>query len=83
MKKQYSKPEIIFESFVLSTNIAGDCGKIVNNHAEYSCPYLNRSGNNVFTAALVGICTDVQQADGEDNGICYHTPVDVQELFNS
>lgn len=83
MKKQYSKPEIMFESFLMSTNIAGDCGEIVNNHAEYSCPYVDRSGNKVFTEALAGICTDVTQADGANNSICYHTPSNDKELFNS
>lgn len=83
MKKLYSKPEIMFEDFTLSENIAGDCANIVGNASEYSCPYVDRSGNNVFTERLATICTDVQQADGANNGICYHVPYDSTDLFNS
>ncbi len=83
MRKNYFKPEIMFESFAVSTNIAGDCDTIINNHGENACPYIDRSGQRVFTSALSGICTDVERADGADNTICYHVPTNDKELFNS
>lgn len=83
MKKQYVKPQIIIETFSLCTNIAGDCNVIIGNQSEYSCPYVDRSGNAIFTAALSSVCKDIQQADGANNGICYHVPYDDTDLFNS
>lgn len=83
MKKIYSKPEIVFENFTLNTNIAGNCNTIIGNQSESSCAYIDRSGNRVFTNALSAICVDVQQADGANNGICYHVPIETNDLFNS
>lgn len=83
MKRIYSKPEIMFESFTLSENIAGDCSNIVGNASENNCAYIDRSGNYVFTSDLAAICVDIQQADGSNDGICYHNPYDSNNLFNS
>lgn len=81
MKKTYQKPEIMFEAFSLSTNIAGDCETIVDNASRGSCPYHTRSDLNVFTSD-VGACTTTEP-DGDYNGICYHVPIDTKNLFNS
>lgn len=82
MKKEYQKPEIMFEDFSLSVNIAGDCSLIVGNPSEGQCPYVTRTGLNVFTSDMVGICT-THEDDGDYNGICYHVPIDSGSLFNS
>lgn len=85
MKKMYSKPEIVFESFVLSTNIAGNCKTIINTPSYGNCAY---SVTDEFLGPLnifvtgVSACTTTE-ADGEYNGICYQTPVDTSSLFNS
>lgn len=81
MKKVYEKPVIIFESFTLSTNIAGDCGTIINNSAREQCAYELRTGEHVFTSQYA-ICTTTED-DGDYNGICYHVPIDTDNLFNS
>lgn len=83
MKKKYVKPQIIIENFSLCTHIAGDCNVIIGNQAEYTCPYVDRTGNNVFTEELSAICTDIKQADGVNNSVCYHVPIETNDLFNS
>lgn len=82
MKKVYAKPEIVFESFSMSTNIAGGCDTIINNHSYGNCAYVLRTGEMVFVAEYPDVCKTVE-ADGDWNGICYHVPVDTQNLFNS
>lgn len=86
MKKTYTKPEIVFESFSLSTNIAGDCESIVDNPTKGTCGVLgNEPGvDNLFSASVVGFdgCQMWSDTDAYD-GFCYHVPDDNHELFNS
>lgn len=84
MKKVYTKPEIMFESFTLSTNIAAGCQFIVNNASQGVCGYLpdrDPTGKNIFTSEITG-CQRTE-VDGGYNGICYHVPTDTTDLFNS
>lgn len=85
MKKTYTKPEIMFESFVLSSNIAGDCEAKTNLPSNSTCG-LDFSGLIVFMTGMAG-CKDIQVdnvgGDGEYNGICYHVPTGDKNLFNS
>ena len=84
MKKVYSKPEIVFENFSLSTNVAGDCEKKTNLQSENACG-MDFSGLMVFLDGMGG-CKDIgilnMGGDGEFNGICYHVPSG-ENLFNS
>ena len=83
MKKTYTKPEIAFESFALSTNIAGDCEVINSSPTRYSCAYETRGGN-VFTSD-VGACTVKEDGDytAGGNTFCYHNPGEDSNLFVS
>lgn len=81
MKKKYTKPEIIFESFSMSSGIAGDCDTIIDNVARETCPFLTKTGYAVFISEVNGCRTHEQ--DGEYNGICYHVPYERYNLFNS
>ena len=79
MKKKYVKPAIMFESFMLSTNIASDCG----DHAEllaadYACGKLFSNGKTVFMTGMFG-CDHIQvvpdqDGDGQYGTFCYHIP---------
>ena len=81
MKKTYTKPEIMFEDFSLSTSIALGC-EIAAHHAQNQCPYVEEYfGEVIFTEKLVGICT-VTVPDGY-NGLCYHVPSASQNIFAS
>ena len=84
MKKVYTKPEIMFETFTLSENIAGDCNTIIDSANSGNCAYEVYDEflgiQNIFVTG-VDACK-ITEADGEYNGICYHTPYD-EALFNS
>lgn len=89
MKKTYTKPEICFESFLMSTNIAGDCEKpFVNNATKGTCPVIGSGGITVFDGSLGGACFFAPEdfeggAEDRYNGLCYHVPIEEATLFNS
>lgn len=85
MKKSYAKPEIVFESFSLSVNIAGTCEKIVNNYTQGICGVPGDAPeSNIFTSSMTTAdgCQIWNDTDMYD-GFCYHAPVDEKDLFNS
>ena len=86
MKKTYSKPEIMFEDFTLSVNIASGCEKKVEGHSSGNCGY-NTGGTVIFFDNVTGCRAGIvypDEADGTIDGVCYHTPVDaLANLFNS
>ncbi len=79
MKKQYVKPELYFENFELSANIATLCG-IGVGHAEVSCRYTVAGGRTIFTETNCD--ASATSPDGEDT-YCYHNPDDSSRLFAS
>ena len=94
--KKYTKPMIIFESFTLSTNIAGDCGRkadgptgsfAVNGCGIYYDTFNPFPGEfdtmTIFTAAWSGCIDNVSQDDSLIDQFCYHNPSDSTKLFNS
>lgn len=88
MKRTYSKPEIMFESFTLSTNIAGDCERIVGIPSKGTCGVPGSDGENLFSATVTGpqgCAFDWESKFGDNyDGFCYHNPSDVDKnLFNS
>ena len=84
MKKPYSKPQIVFESFSLSQNIAAGCEVVTNTPSRNQCG-IDFSGAMVFMEGMTG-CEHIQVdnvgGDGEWNTICYHIPTG-QNLFTS
>lgn len=88
MKKTYTKPEIVFENFSLSTHVAGDCETRTNTQTEGSCGYGMR-GYTLFaynmsfcdTSENVGVASDGSPI--YNDSICYHNPFDPGNLFNS
>lgn len=85
MKKVYEKPEIMFESFILSTNIAAGCEIVIDNHSSGSCgyEYEGGSGTTMFTVALGEKICNIPIDDDEKNTFCYHVPIQTNNLFNS
>ena len=88
MKRTYVKPEVNFESFVMSTNIAGDCEPpFVNNASKGTCAVLGGAGLAIFDSQLVSECNATPESMGgaKDywDGICYHIPDESHNLFNS
>lgn len=85
MKKVYEKPEILFESFSLSTNIAGDCeAPYVGNPSKGNCGVSTSAPQITIFTSDPNVCT-IPDSDGDDmyNGLCYHVPTEYNNLFNS
>ena len=82
MKRTYMKPEIIFENFALTTNIAGDCEVKTSTPNSGSCPYTWEDEFGSYSVFVdSSVCGNVV-ADGND-GICYHVPTETNSVFNS
>ena len=79
MRKAYVKPEIMFESFTLSTNIAAGCEYKNGMHARGYCGYETKNGV-VFTDD-VQACV-YKKVDNNDT-LCYHVPNENNNIFNS
>ena len=76
MKKAYAKPEIIFESFSLSQNIAAGCEVQTDTPSRNQCG-LEWGPDILFLDSMGNVCTGAGKVtsvggDGEANGICYH-----------
>lgn len=67
MKKVYSKPMIIFESFSLSQNIAAGC-----EITDPKDPALEFTGLGYAFTESCDVDVGNGGGDGEWNGICYH-----------
>jgi len=83
MKKTYSKPQIVFENFSLSTNIAGDCEIKNDTQAARQCGYDMFPFEKVFLTDITGCTMKVTPEEGMFNGLCYHVPIETNNLFNS
>ena len=86
MKKEYIAPQILFESFTMSTNIAGNCESIVNNATKGTCAVESSGGISVFDGSI-SACIFTPDGMGQEkdtwDGFCYHVPTEYNNLFNS
>ena len=76
MKKAYVKPQVYFESFQLSANIAGNCGTAVHHSEE--CTLIEGVGS-IFAA---NSCDFTVGDDGNSN-FCHHNPDAATRVFAS
>ena len=85
MKKTYSKPDIAFESFSLSTSIAGNCEIKTDTKADGECGYPIEGVGWIFLMEMIGGCQIKITEDHSMNynGFCYHVPIESHNLFNS
>ena len=88
MKKAYSKPEIFFEDFSLSTNIAAGCEKQPSNATDgcgvrWGNVFIFTANVNGCTSKIVEGSTTGNWVDKENNGLCYHNPSDLFNVFYS
>lgn len=82
MKKTYSKPGIVFESFSLSTSITSGCIITADQTVEAIGTGGIKAGKLVvFQNDAQGCITKV--SSGWLNGFCYHNPVEFNNLFHS
>lgn len=88
MKKAYSKPDILFESFSLATSITAGCEEKATN-ATTACG-VKFGKSIIFTDAAYGCSsiivdgsTEGNWVDKENNGLCYHNPSATYNVFIS
>ena len=93
MKRAYSKPDVYFESFSLSTSIAAGCEEVANFASSSSCGLEYSDNITLFAESHVG-CTpgfglsedakvDGSQFGGKFDQLCYHNPSSNYNLFTS
>lgn len=82
MKKAYSTPDILFESFSLNENIAAACARNVHTQYDGVCgvPFGNKM---LFIMGVSGCRVKIEDGSPVFDGLCYHIPVDENKLFNS
>lgn len=87
MKKLYSKPDIVFDSFSLCTNITAGCEVKTNMPSNDLCGY-KFGALYVFINGIQGCTTPI--VDGSivvdsttNDALCYHNPSENSNLFNS
>jgi hypothetical protein len=84
MKKSYSKPQIMFESFTMSTNIAAGCENIFGLYSRGVCGFPGDAPNsNIFNTKAGGDCRVEGNGASEYDDLCYHNPLETDNLFNS
>lgn len=84
MKKSYVKPQVYFENFHLSANIAGECEAIVKNQSKGTCGYT--MGNMVIFTMTdpIDVCsTQIEDGSEQYNKLCYHGPYAANNVFSS
>lgn len=83
MRKTYSKPEIVFEDFSVTANIASGCEKFAN--AAYgSCGVEFIPGvMNIFLEGIDGCTLVIQDGSDEHNKLCYYNPSPSNNVFTS
>ena len=82
MKKLYSKPEIMFENFSMSVNVAAGCEVITKLPSENACGYKpdEKFDETLFNHASQG-CSTAPTVPYDS--ICYDTPTQNYNLFSS
>jgi hypothetical protein len=81
MKRAYTKPDILFESFSLSTSIAGNCAVPTNLPAPGQCG-LAYGWRVIFLDSLHG-CNKTFPKELGNDVICYDNPSESNNLFRS
>ena len=82
MKKTYTKPEILFEDFSLSTSIAVACTyktKLLSEDTGCGWADPRHPENVLFLNGIQG-CVD---GPGNYDGVCYHVPAEGNNIFSS
>ena len=85
MRKTYTQPDIVFESFALNENIAttsDTCTRNVTGAYNGSCG-LHYGNRIIFTIAAAGCRTKVEDGSPMYDYLCYHVPTGENKLFNS
>lgn len=80
MKKSYTKPNIMFDSFELATSIAAGCAYISTNVAPYICGVKDEELNLILFSDMVN-CTSTPP--GGNDSVCYDVPTADVSVYTS
>ena len=88
MRKTYSSPDIVFEDFALSTNIAAGCEEKPDNQTEgcgvkWGKKFIFMDGMTGCTSQVTEGSTSGNMVDEDNNGLCYHNPSESYNVFYS
>ena len=87
MKKNYNKPQLIYESFELSQSIASDC-TYISNASKGVCGIVIDDGSffgreiTIYTKGVITTCTTTP-TPGKYDDLCYDVPEDNKNVFSS
>lgn len=83
MKKQYTKPVIIFEDFSLSTSVSAGCEEQPENSMDFNSCGIIFGEDIIFVSGLNGCKVQVVEGSASADGTCYHNPSDEKNIFTS
>ena len=92
MKKKYIKPEILFEDFTLSTSVASCATEsMIKVMADNTCGFYDEYLKVVVISGETSGCPTTSKRDGyrvagtpgENDGVCYHVPIEAYNMWNS
>lgn len=78
-KRNYSKPQIVYESFELSSNIAASCTVIVNSADIATCA----KGQDIGGVTVFGSTANCDYVPEDMDKFCYHVPINDGSAFSS
>lgn len=87
MKKKYTAPGIIFESFSLSAAVTTNCDTKIDTISLDTCG-VDTGVQYIFFTTMNNCRTQpgafpIPKEDDGFNGFCYHVPTEGTRLFNS
>jgi hypothetical protein len=91
MKKNYLKPDIFFEDFAFSSNIAASCGVTSSLHSQDGCTYYASFGdprscifvNNDWVVFSNYSSCEWAPEEKDPTNLCYHVSSDDTRMFAS
>lgn len=82
MKKKYSAPRIVFDSFELSESIATNCAYI-SQQSYGECPVTLEDVGGMILFQMPSVCEWTVIDPNEEKFICYHGFSDQRKVFSS
>ena len=82
MKKKYSTPQIMFDTFELSENIAVGCA-VISNHNEGICPVPVFGTVLFMQEPCIMTPLNDDQLKMYTSKVCYHNPSENDKIFTS
>ena len=90
MKKTYQKPDVFFEDFAFSSNIAGNCSALFDLHrtdgtCNFKATFSNPNNCTFIDNDFIIFQSEceIKCQENDPFNLCYHVSVDFNRIFNS